>query len=70
MKRPFSVMNGEKYEVDCPRKVKGGSGSLPWLTLKVVDKNSEFLYIPADRVMGEASRLGAVPLGDDPARQG
>lgn len=33
----------------------------PWLILRFVDKDAEFLYVPADQVMETASRTGAIP---------
>lgn len=33
----------------------------PWLIRKLIDDRAEFLYVPADRVMSEAERLGATP---------
>jgi hypothetical protein len=43
-------------------KVKVDRVGCPWLIRKFVDKKAEFYYIPADRVMAEASRLGAIPF--------
>jgi hypothetical protein len=43
-------------------KVKVDRVACPWLIRKFVDKNAEFYYIPADRVMGDAPRLGAIPF--------
>jgi len=43
-------------------KVKVDRVACPWLIRKFVDKNAEFYYIPADQVMGEASRLRAIPF--------
>ena len=43
-------------------KVKVDRVACPWLIRKFVDKNAEFYFVPADRVMGEASRLGAIPF--------
>jgi hypothetical protein len=43
-------------------KVKVDRVACPWLIRKFVDKDAEFYYIPADRVMAEASRLGAIPF--------
>ena len=43
-------------------KVKVDRVACPWLIRKFVDKKPEFYYIPADRVMEEASRLGAIPF--------
>ncbi len=33
----------------------------PWLIQKFVDKDAEFLYVPADQVMVEARRANATP---------
>ena len=32
----------------------------PWLVLRFIDAQAEFLYVPAPRVLSEAERLGAV----------
>jgi len=34
----------------------------PWLIERWVDPSAEFLYVPADRVVEEAERLGATPF--------
>jgi len=34
----------------------------PWLIKKFVDKDAEFLFVPGDKVMSEAKRLGATPF--------
>lgn len=33
----------------------------PWLIERFVDADAEFIYVPKDRVMTEAERLGATP---------
>jgi hypothetical protein len=33
----------------------------PWLIERFIDKEADFLYVPRDRVMEEAKRLGATP---------
>lgn len=33
----------------------------PWLITRFVDPTPEFVYVPADRVVSEAARLGAIP---------
>lgn len=38
----------------------------PWLVERFIDREAEFLYVPRDRVMAEAERLGATPY-DVPA---
>jgi len=43
-------------------KVKVDRVACPWRIRKFVDKNADFYYIPPDRVMAEASRLGAIPF--------
>lgn len=43
-------------------RVKVDRVACPWLIKKFVDKDAEFLFVPADRVMEEAKRLGATPF--------
>ena len=42
-------------------KVKVDRVACPWLIKKFVDPQAEFLFVPADQVMEEAERLGAIP---------
>jgi len=42
-------------------RVKVDRVACPWLIRKFVDKDAEFVFVPADRVMAEAQRLGATP---------
>jgi len=42
-------------------RVKVDRVACPWLIKKFVDKDAEFVFAPADKVMDEAKRLGAVP---------
>jgi hypothetical protein len=42
-------------------KVKVDRVACPWLIKKFVDKDAEFYFIPAEQVMAEAARLGAIP---------
>ena len=42
-------------------RVKVDRVACPWLIKKFVDQEAEFVFVPADRVMEEAKRLGAVP---------
>ena len=42
-------------------KVKVDRVACPWLIKKFVDPQAEFLFVPADKVMDEARRLGAIP---------
>jgi hypothetical protein len=41
--------------------VKVDRVACPWLISKFVDKNPEFIFVPADKVMTEAKRLDAIP---------
>ena len=41
--------------------VKVDRVACPWLIKKFVDKEPEFFFVPADKVMDEAKRLGATP---------
>lgn len=42
--------------------VKVDRVACPWLIKKFVDQDAEFIFAPADKVMAEADRLGAVPF--------
>jgi len=42
-------------------RVKVDRVACPWLIKKFVDKDAEFFFVPADKVMDEAKRLGATP---------
>ncbi len=46
--------------------VKVDRVACPWLIRKFVDPAAEFHFVPAEQVMGEAQRLGAIPF-DVPA---
>jgi hypothetical protein len=41
--------------------VKVDRVACPWLIKKFVDKDAEFIFAPAEKVMDEARRLGAIP---------
>jgi hypothetical protein len=41
--------------------VKVDRVACPWLIRKFVDKDAEFIFVPADTVMTEAKRLDAIP---------
>ena len=41
--------------------VKVDRVACPWLIKKFVDREAEFLFAPADKVLSEAARTGAVP---------
>jgi len=41
--------------------VKVDRVACPWLIKKFVDKDADFYFVPADQVMSEAERLGAIP---------
>ncbi len=43
-------------------RVKVDRVACPWLIKKFVDKNAEFFFVPADRVLKEAERLDAIPF--------
>jgi hypothetical protein len=43
-------------------KVKVDRVACPWLIKKFVDKDAEFLFVPAGEVQAEAARLGAIPF--------
>jgi hypothetical protein len=42
--------------------VKVDRVACPWLIKKFVDKDAEFCFVPADRIMEEAKRLEAIPF--------
>jgi hypothetical protein len=42
-------------------RVKVDRVACPWLIKKFVDKDAEFFFVPADKVMDEAKRLDATP---------
>ena len=41
-------------------RVKVDRVACPWLIMKFVDKDAEFIFVPADQVRAEASRLDAI----------
>ena len=41
--------------------VKVDRVACPWLIKKFVDKDAEFVFVPAEKVMDEAKRLEAIP---------
>ena len=41
--------------------VKVDRVACPWLIKKFIDPKAEFIFVPADKVMDEAKRLGATP---------
>ena len=43
-------------------KVKVDRVACPWLIRKFVDKDAEFHFVPADKVLKEAEHLGATPF--------
>ena len=43
-------------------KVKVDRVACPWLIKKFVDKQAEFVFVPANNVVDEAQRLGAIPF--------
>ena len=42
-------------------RVKVDRVACPWLINKFVDKDAEFIFVPADKLNDEANRLGAIP---------
>ena len=42
-------------------RVKVDRVACPWLIKKSVDKDAEFIFVPADKVSDEAKRLDAIP---------
>lgn len=42
-------------------RVKVDRVACPWLIRHFVDQDTEFLFVPADQVLREAERLGAIP---------
>ncbi|MFZ1554041.1 MAG: chromate resistance protein ChrB domain-containing protein [Anaerolineae bacterium] len=42
-------------------RVKVDRVACPWLIKKFVDPDATFFFVPADQVMAEAARLGAIP---------
>jgi hypothetical protein len=42
-------------------RVKVDRVACPWLIRRFVDKDAEFFFVPADKVLAEAARLGATP---------
>ncbi len=42
-------------------RVKVDRVACPWLIRHFVDPEAEFVFVPADQVMSEAERLGAIP---------
>ena len=43
-------------------RVKVDRVACPWLIKKFVDPDAEFVFVPAEKVMSEAERLGATPF--------
>lgn len=43
-------------------RVKVDRVACPWLIRKFVDKDAQFFFVPADQVLHEAERLGAIPF--------
>src|SRR5918911_1489865 len=41
--------------------VKVDRVACPWLIKKFVDRDPEFIFVPADKMMAEAKRLDAIP---------
>lgn len=43
-------------------RVKVDRVACPWLIKKFVDRGAEFYFVPAETVLEEASRIGAIPF--------
>jgi len=43
-------------------RVKVDRVACPWLIRKFVDAEAEFVFVPAEQVLQEADRLGAIPF--------
>lgn len=43
-------------------KIKVDRVACPWLVRRFIDAEAEFLFVPADRVLREAERIGATPF--------
>lgn len=43
-------------------RVKVDRVACPWLIRKFIDREAEFYFVPSDKVMKEAERLGAIPF--------
>jgi hypothetical protein len=50
-----------RHEMDHALARQGRSRCRPWLIGKFVDQDAEFVFAPADKVIDEAKRLGAIP---------
>src|SRR6266852_2990707 len=59
-------MEGRRMKWITREYVKVDRVACPWLTRKFVDPQAEFNFVPAEQVMSEAQRLGAIPF-DVPA---
>jgi hypothetical protein len=62
-----SEINDTKYSVltmnwIIRERVKVDRVACPWLIKKFLDKEAEFVFVPATKVMDEAQRLGATPF--------
>ncbi len=51
-------------------KVKVDRVACPWLIKKFVDPEAEFIFVPTDQVMKEATRLAATPFDSPGAELG
>ncbi len=43
-------------------RVKVDRVACPWLIRKFIDRDAEFYFVPADKVIAEAERLDAIPF--------
>src|SRR5258707_1470450 len=59
-------MEGRRMKLITREHVKVDRVACPWLIRKFVDSQAEFHFVPAEQVMSQAQKLGAVPF-DVPA---
>lgn len=58
----FGNLREEKMKWITREHVKVDRVACPWLIKKFIDPDAEFVFVPADKVMSEAARLGATPF--------
>lgn len=51
-------------------RVKVDRVACPWLIRRFIDPGAEFIFVPAEQVMAEAERLGAIPFDVEGAELG
>src|SRR5438067_13937155 len=58
---PFCTTRRQRMKWITRERVKVDRVACPWLIKKFVDKDAEFIFVPADKLNDEAKRLGAIP---------